>query len=104
MYGIVVYAVDLRRKSCIAVNSQIAIFLTRVQVTVSVRMGQTANCVSIARRVWIASLSASTSTSLQRTMAPCAMSFFSFTLWASPIGSAPVLRLAAAGINLPHTV
>src|SRR5712691_7626325 len=59
---------------------------------------------SIARRVLIVSLSVSISTSLQRTTAPWAMSFFSFTRCARPIGSAPAPRLAAAGISLPHTV
>src|SRR6266700_7196941 len=59
---------------------------------------------SIARRVLIASLSVSISTSLQHTTAPWAMSFFSFTRCARPIGSAPAARLAAAGISLPHTV
>jgi hypothetical protein len=68
------------------------------------RFAQPRNFVSIARRILTVSLSASISTSLQRTTDPWAMSFFNFTRCANPIGSAPALRLVAAGISLPHTV
>ncbi len=51
------------------------------------------NAASMALRVLMVSLLASTSTSLQRTTAPCAMLFFNLTRWASPIGSAPAARL-----------
>src|SRR4051812_35599156 len=62
------------------------------------------NAVSIALRVLTVSLLASNATSLQRTTAPWATLFFSLRRWASPIGRAAAARLAAAGINLPHTV
>ncbi len=62
------------------------------------------NACSIALRVLIVSLLSSTSTSLHRTTAPWATSFFSLTRCASPIGNAPAARLAEAGISLPHTV
>ena len=62
------------------------------------------NFASIARLVLTVSSFASVSTSFQRTTAPWATSFFSLTRCANPIGSAPAARLAAAGINLPHTV
>src|SRR5690349_11461238 len=68
------------------------------------RDGLGANIASICLRTVTASLPASISTSLQRTATPWATSRTSLTRCASPIGSAPSLRLVCAGISLPHTV
>src|SRR5579864_3325990 len=58
---------------------------------------------SMLRRAPTASVSG-ISASAQRTISPEAMSRFSVTLCARPIGSAPSARLRTAGTSLPQTV